>query len=248
MFTGIVQQQGSLASRESFGGDARLIVDVPSGPADGAGTGDSVAVNGVCLTVAERRGGRLVFDVSAETLSKTRFGDLEAGARLNLEPALAASDPVGGHFVTGHVDGVGEVRRIEPDARSHRLEVEAPESLARYIAVKGCITVDGVSLTVNGVDGARFDFNVVPHTWAATNIRDYTPGTLVHIEVDIIARYLERLIGDRGTAPGLAPGPAGAADEGITTDFLSKQGFASPAGDGDEDELESRRDARPDPE
>lgn len=237
MFTGIVQQQGILASREISDGDARLEVDAPQALAEHAGVGDSIAVNGVCLTVVERRGSRLVFDASAETLSKTRLGAIAEGARLNLEPALSASDPVGGHFVTGHVDGVGEVTRLEPDGRSHRVEVEAPESLARFIAEKGCITVDGVSLTVNGVDGARFGFNVVPHTWSATNIQDYSVGTLVHLEVDLIARYLERLMGERDAAP---------AEPDITTDFLSKQGFAPPLSDAEQEEYEDWQDARSD--
>lgn len=240
MFTGIVQQQGTLVSRELIEGDARLEVDVSPAFAAHADIGDSVAVNGVCLTVVERRDSRLRFDVSAETLSKTRLGALAQGARLNIEPALSASDPVGGHFVTGHVDGVGEVTSIEPDGRSQRVEVEAPEPLARYIAGKGCITVDGVSLTVNHVTGARFGFNVVPHTWSATNIQGYTVGTLVHLEVDLIARYLERLMSERDAAP---------AEPDITTDFLSRQGFAPPLSDDDDQELEDRQDAgskRPD--
>lgn len=235
MFTGIVQQQGTLVSRELIDGDALLVVDVPSALAEHSKVGDSVAVNGVCLTVVEQRDSRLQFDVSAETLSKTRLGELEYGSRLNLEPALSASDPVGGHFVTGHVDGLGEVTRIEPDGRSHRVEVEAPESLARYIAGKGCITVDGVSLTVNDVNGARFGFNVVPHTWSATNIQGYAVGTLVHLEVDLIARYLERLMGERDAVP---------VKPDITTDFLTRQGFTPPLGDAEDDEHEDRQDVR----
>lgn len=235
MFTGIVQQQGTLVSRDLIQGDARLVVDVPSVLAERTGVGDSVAVNGVCLTVAERRGSQLVFDASAETLSKTRLGHVETGVSLNLEPALSASDPVGGHFVTGHVDGVGEVARVEPDGRSHRLEIDAPESLARYIAGKGCITVDGVSLTVNNVNGARFGVNVVPHTWSVTNMRHYAVGTLVHLEVDLIARYLERLTGERDTVP---------VKPDITTDFLSKQGFAPPLSDDEQEEYEDWQDAR----
>jgi len=237
VFTGIVQQQGTLVSRELIDGDARLEVDVPAALAERTGIGDSVALNGVCLTVVERRGGRLLFDASAETLSKTRLGALENGARLNLEPALSASDPVGGHFVTGHVDGVGEVVHVEPDGRSHRLAVEAPESLGRYIAAKGCISVDGVSLTVNDVQGARFGVNIVPHTWSVTNMQDYSVGTLVNLEVDLIARYLERLIGERDSAQ---------AEPAITTDFLSKQGFAPPLSDAEQEEYEDWQDGRSD--
>lgn len=235
MFTGIVQHQGSLASREIVDGDARLAVDVPASLVEQAGVGDSIAVNGVCLTVVERGDGRLLFDVSAETLSRTRLDELAHGACLNLEPALSASDPVGGHFVTGHIDDLGEVTGIEPDGRSHRLQVAAPESLARYIAEKGCIAVDGVSLTVNDVDGARFAVNIVPHTWSVTNMQDYSVGTRVHLEVDLIARYLERLMGGRDATP---------EEPSITTDFLSKQGFAPPLTDAEQEEDEDWRDAR----
>ena len=235
MFTGIVQQLGTLVSRELNNGEARLEIDVPAVLADQTGVGDSVAVNGVCLTVVERRGCRLLFDASAETLSKTRLGQLENGARLNLEPALSASDPVGGHFVTGHVDGVGEVTRVQPEGQSHRVEIEAPEALARYIAEKGCISVDGVSLTVNDVKGARFDFNVVPYTWSVTNMQDYSVGTQVNLEVDLIARYLERLMGRRDAAQ---------TEPAITTDFLSKQGFAPPLSDADQEEYEDWQDER----
>lgn len=227
MFTGIVQQQGTLVSREDVDGDIRLVVDVPSGMADRVEAGGSIAVNGVCLTVAGGREGQVQFDVSAETLSRTQFGRMTPGARLNLEPSLSASDPVGGHFVTGHVDGLGEITRLEPEGRSHRLEIAAPESLARYIAVKGCITVDGVSLTVNEVNDARFGVNIVPHTWSATTMQNYAVGTRVHLEVDLIARYLERLAGG-------AEEPA--AEPDITTDFLSKQGFMPPAADTDSGE------------
>ncbi len=236
MFTGIVQQQGTLVSREDIDGDSRLVVDVPSGMGGRFDVGDSIAVNGVCLTVAGGREGRVHFDVSAETLSRTRLGRMAPGERVNLEPALSASDPVGGHFVTGHVDGLGEITRLEPDGRSHRLEIAAPESLARYIAVKGCITVDGVSLTVNEVNDARFGVNVVPHTWSVTNMQDYVVGTRVHLEVDLIARYLERLTGG-GEAP--------AAEPDITTDFLSKQGFIPPLADAEPAEDGDRPDARP---
>lgn len=220
MFTGIVQEQGTLVSRQDLGSDARLEIEIPGALSGRLQTGDSLAVNGVCLTVAGDRGeGHLLFDVSAETLSRTRFGTLEAGTVLNLEPAMSASDPVGGHFVTGHVDGLGEVVSVEEEGRSRRVEVEAPESLARYIAAKGCITVDGVSLTVNEVHGNRFGFNVVPHTLSVTNMREYQPGIRVHLEVDLIARYLERLTGDRETPP---------EEESITADFLTRQGFEPP--------------------
>lgn len=236
MFTGIVQQRGILVSLESMDGDARLMVDAPPVMAAQTAVGDSIAVSGVCLTVAELRDSRLHFDVSTETLSRTWFGGMEPGTRLNLEPALSASDPVGGHFVTGHVDGLGEVTRLDPDGRSHRLEIAAPESLARYIAAKGCITVDGVSLTVNEVNDARFTVNIVPHTWSVTSMQSYTVGTRVHLEVDLIARYLERLMGGRDEP---------AVEPDITTDFLSRQGFTPPLSDAGPADDDDRQRSRP---
>lgn len=231
MFTGIIQHLGTLVSREKTGDDVRLAIRVPAELSERARPGDSVAVNGVCLTVTECRAAELLFDVSSETLSKSRLGDLPEDSTLNIEPALLASDPVGGHFVTGHVDGVAEIRAVQPEGRSHRIEIEAPENLGRYIAPKGCITVDGVSLTINEVNGVRFGVNVVPHTWSATNMQSYEAGTRVHLEVDLIARYLERLIADQEAAP---------EEEDITTDYLSKQGFAPPV---IEDEAEATNQA-----
>jgi len=236
VFTGIVQEQGTLASRQDFDGDARLDVAVSAALYERAGVGGSVAVNGVCLTVTERRQNQLLFDVSAETLSATRLGALAPGAPLNLETALSASDPVGGHFVTGHVDGVGEVTRVEEDGRSWRVEVQAPEALSRYIAPKGCITVDGVSLTVNEVNGARFGFNLVPHTLSATIVQHYAAGTRVNLEVDLIARYLERLLGNR---------EAGPQEDDITKDFLSKQGFTPPVVDDEHRKTEENAEDHP---
>lgn len=227
MFTGIVQEVGTLVSRQSFDGDARIVVEVPPGLTERVGEGDSVAINGVCLTVVGRAGNTLQFDVSSETLSATGLGEQETGARLNLEPSLSASDPLGGHFVTGHVDGVGKVVKIEPDARSYRVEIQAPESLARYIARKGSVAVDGISLTVNAVKGSRFGVNAIPHTWSATNMQGYGIGTRVNLEVDIIARYLERLLEDRDAA---------SASEDITTDYLSQQGFSPPVIDEEEED------------
>lgn len=234
MFTGIVREQGRLAAREADA-ELRLGVDVPDSLADRLGPGDSVAVNGVCLTVSSRGGNRLWFDVSAETLSRTRLGALETGARLNLEPALSASDPLGGHFVTGHVDGVGEVIRIESVGRSRRMEIEVPEGLVRYVAEKGSITVDGVSLTVNKAGGRRFIVDIIPHTWSTTNMQDYGNGTLVNLEVDIIARYLARLVSERDGMP---------EESDITTEYLSRQGFTPPLSDDEEEEYENWNEAR----
>jgi len=224
VFTGIVQELGTIDSREDTGNDTRLTIEVSDDLAGRVRIGDSVAINGVCLTVTEVRAPRLAFDVSAETLSTTRLGAFRDGAKLNIEPALLAGDPVGGHFVTGHVDGLGDVVSVEPDGRSHRLEVAAPESLERYLARKGCITVDGVSLTVNDVSGSRFTVNIVPHTWSATIVQLYEPGTRVHLEVDLIARYLERLMGGGARQPD---------EQNITRDYLSEQGFAPPMTDDD---------------
>lgn len=236
MFTGIINELGTLASREADGGGLRLGVDAPSGLAARLRPGDSLAVNGVCLTVAGNEGERLFFDVSAETVSRTRLAELETGAPLNLEPPLNASDPVGGHFVTGHVDGVGRVAEVREDGQSRRIRVEAPESLARFIAEKGSIALDGISLTVNEVSGSRFGVNIVPHTWSATNLRTCGTGSRVHLEVDIIARYLARLVSER----------EGAVEESdITTDFLSQQGFTPPLTVEEEEEDEDWREAGP---
>jgi len=151
----------------------------------------------VCLTAIEVGPGRFAADVSGETLTVTTLGHLAAGTRVNLEPPLKAGDPLDGHIVTGHVDGIGRVVAFEPAGRSRRLVVEVPPALARYLAQKGSVAVDGVSLTVNGVRGRQFEVNVIPHTLTVTTIGEYAPGTAVNIEVDMIARYVERLLGAR---------------------------------------------------
>ena len=179
--------------------------------------GDSIAVNGVCLTAVELGEGQFAADVSRETLSLTTLGDLRPGTPINLEKALTLATPLGGHLVSGHVDGLGEVLERREDARSWRLRIQAPAGLARYIAQKGSICVDGVSLTVNTVHGAQFDLNIVPHTLDETIIRLYQPGTRVNLEVDLVARYLERLVlGERAADPHAA---------GLTTAFLAEHGF-----------------------
>ena len=200
MFTGIVQAVGLIEERmEHPGGDASLLVDTTTiSPADIA-VGDSICVSGACLTAVEVTPNGFRTDVSAESLARTTLGTLEAGSRVNLETALTPHTRLGGHLVSGHVDGVGQVNARWDDARSVRLEFGVPATLARYIAEKGSVCIDGTSLTVNGVDGAVFDVNIVPHTLRATTLGDLGPGSAVNIEVDQIARYVERLLAWRET-------------------------------------------------
>lgn len=215
MFTGIVQSVGRIRAREPQGVDMRLRVDVGGMSLDEVKIGDSIAVNGVCLTAVELDDATFTADVSGETLAHTSLGALTEGDRVNLETALTLSTPLGGHLVSGHVDGLGEVVERRPDGRSERFLLRAPAELARYIAAKGSICVDGVSLTVNTVNGAEFDVNIVPHTLEATIIGEYRPGRRVNLEVDIIARHLERLM----------QGDAAASGASLTRDFLRRHGF-----------------------
>ncbi len=198
MFTGIVQQLGSVIELDARRGDAALRVDTGALPADRLALGASIAVNGVCLTVTSRAGSVVSVDVSRETLAMTTLGRLAAGSRVNIEPALTLSEPLGGHLVSGHVDGVGQVAAIEPDARSTRVAFRLPPDLLRYVARKGSLCVDGVSLTVNDVAGDLAGVNLVPHTLKGTIMGGYGIGTAVNVEVDLIARYLERLAESRG--------------------------------------------------
>lgn len=193
MFTGIIRGIGRIAESSEAGGDRRLTIDLDGLELPALAVGDSVAVNGVCLTVTSCGSGSFCADVSVETLHVTTLGNLDVGARVNLEPALRVGDALDGHFVMGHVDGVGRVRSIAPAARSQRLEFELPAALAPYVARKGSIAIDGVSLTVNAVSGDVFEVNIVPHTSEMTIINGYRVGTAVNIEIDMIARYLERL-------------------------------------------------------
>lgn len=203
MFTGIIQQLGTVVALSPRGGDVRLHIDVGSLPADRLAPGASVAVNGVCLTVAAREQHAVAFDVSRETLAVTTLERLVAGSRVNLEPALLLSEALGGHLVSGHVDGIGEVAAIRPDGRSTRTTFRLPPALMRYVAKKGSLCVDGTSLTVNEVAVNEAGVNIVPHTLQHTIMGDYQPGTLVNIEVDLIARYLERLVSGQNTAQDL---------------------------------------------
>lgn len=195
MFTGIIQDVGTVRAVTPRGGDTEFVFAVDRLPLAGVRPGDSIAVNGVCLTATRVGADEFAADVSCETLAVTTLAELASGTRVNLEPALRAGDALGGHLVSGHVDGVAEVLAIEPDARSVRVTIGVPRQLARYIARKGSVAVDGVSLTVNGVDGEVFDVNLVPHTQSVTTLGAWAPGRRVNLEVDQVARYVERLIG-----------------------------------------------------
>ena len=198
MFTGIIQAVGKLQSCEPRHGDLRLWIDTAALSLDAVSLGDSIAVDGVCLTVAEMDGNCFAADVSRETLELTTMGSRQIDAKLNLEPALTLQQPLGGHLVSGHVDGVGKLLSLEEDARSLRLSFEVPAALGRYVA-KGSVTVNGVSLTVNQVEGHQFDVNLVPHTLQHTNLGELQVGDPVNIEVDLLARYLERLLMGEGS-------------------------------------------------
>lgn len=218
MFTGIVETTGEVVEIAPRGGDVRLRIRTGALDLSDVALGDSIAVNGVCLTATELPGDGFCADVSQETLDHTTLGDFRPGRRVNLEKALTPATRLGGHLVAGHVDGVGEVVEVRPDARSWRIDIQAPDELARYLARKGSVTVDGISLTVNDVSGARFSLNIVPHTRELTNMSEWQPGTRVNLEVDIIARYLERpLLGDKAAQPD--------AGEGISMAFLAEHGF-----------------------
>ena len=192
MFTGIVEAVGEVREVEPRGADAGVIIDAVKLDLSDAKVGDSIAVNGCCLTVVELTPRGFRVDVSRETLERT-IG-FETGSQVNLEKALRVSDRLGGHLVTGHIDGLGEVTRWEPVGESWRLEVRVPAELARYLARKGSITVNGVSLTVNRVEGARFEVNLIPHTLEVTNLKNMAVGVRVNLEVDLLARYIERLL------------------------------------------------------
>jgi len=194
VFTGIVQDVGRVGQREARGGDVRLVIACDRLDTARLSIGDSIAVQGCCLTAVQIEGRNFAADVSRETLALTTLGDLRSGSAVNLEPALRAGDPLGGHLVSGHVDGVAEVLAIRDDARSQRLLIGVPAELTRFLAPKGSVTVDGVSLTVNEVDGNRFGVNLIPHTRAVTTLGGLRVGARVNLEVDQVARYIERLL------------------------------------------------------
>ncbi len=215
MFTGIIEAVGQVAALERKGRDLRLYVRASEWQWQDVSLGDSIATNGVCLTAIELPGDGFWADVSVETLNHTTIGQWQIGTPVNLEKALMPTSRLGGHIVSGHVDGQGEVLRRQPDARSERFEIQMPESLARYVAQKGSITIDGISLTVNSVTESVFSVNIVPHTLAKTVMGHYQAGTAVNLEVDVLARYLERLL--QGSRP--------TEDSPLTSAFLAEHGF-----------------------
>ena len=211
MFTGIVTAKGTLRHIAELGGDCRLSFGTGALSLEGCRSGDSICVSGACLTMLEPAmdagGGRFEADVSQETLGLTTLGQLREGQAVNLELALQAQDRLGGHLVSGHVDGMAALVSRRPDARAERLEFEVPEPLARYLARKGSVCLDGVSLTINDVDGCRFGVCLIPHTLEVTTLGELRPGGRVNLEVDLVARYLERL-----ATPHLESSPAATTD------------------------------------
>jgi len=212
MFTGIVKAKGSIGAIEKRGGDVRMTVLAADLPWSEYAVGDSISVNGVCLTAVRLLDSGFDTDVSVETLDVTTLKQLAVGDAVNLEPALRVGDALGGHLVSGHVDGIGKVIARGDDARSIRMTFEVPDELSRYIAKKGSICVDGVSLTINEVSGNTFGLNIIPHTAEATTMGAYKVGTAVNIEVDLLARYIERMLGSE----------AG----GLSIEFLREHGYA----------------------
>jgi riboflavin synthase len=212
VFTGIIKAKGSIGAMEKRGGDVRLRVTATELPWADYAVGDSLSVNGVCLTAVHLHDDGFDTDVSVETLDVTTLGQLESGDAVNLEPALRVGDALGGHLVSGHVDGIGKLLSRSDDARSIRMTFEAPSELARYIARKGSICVDGVSLTINEVSGNTFGLNIIPHTAEVTTMGSYEVGRAVNLEVDLLARYIERMLGNDAS--------------GLSMDFLKEHGYA----------------------
>jgi riboflavin synthase len=193
VFTGLIREVGRVASIVGDGDGARLTIDAPQAAAE-AKPGDSISVDGVCLTVVSATGSTLAFDAVRETLDRSALGTLDPGSRVNLEPALRAGEPLGGHYVQGHVDGIGSVRSIEAEGDGQRIWFDAPARLLRYVVEKGSITVQGTSLTVAGVDTAGFAVALIPHTLQHTTLGELVPGRTVNLEVDVLAKYVEKLL------------------------------------------------------
>ena len=194
MFTGIIETVGEVVAKELREGDVKLTLKADKSYLEAVMLGDSIACNGVCLTVVDRTSNQFMLDVSVETLSLTTIGDWDVGSKVNLEQAMIASSRFGGHIVSGHIDRIGEIIDIAEDARSWRMTVRVPKNIRQYIAKKGSICVDGVSLTINSVEDSEFSVNIVPHTLSHTIIGDYKLNQKVNIEIDTIARYVERLV------------------------------------------------------
>jgi riboflavin synthase len=217
MFTGIIEAIGSISAIEPRGGDTRLRIATGKLDLSDVQLGDSIAVNGVCLTAVDLPGDGFWADVSGETMEKTTLTQLQIRQRVNLEKALTPTTRLGGHLVSGHVDGIGEVIARKPAARSVQFSIRTQDDLARYVAHKGSICVDGISLTVNAVSGAVFELNIVPHTLQETIMDEYQPGRQVNLEVDLIARYLERLLlGEHAADPNV---------QGVSRELLAEYGF-----------------------
>jgi riboflavin synthase len=218
MFTGIIESVGQIETLQPKGDDIRLTVSVGKLDMSDVALGDSIATNGVCLTVVDFSKHHYSADVSPETIKRSGFAHYQKGSKVNLEKAMQPTSRFGGHIVSGHVDGVGEVVSIKPIDRWLEIWIQAPNELAKYISEKGSITVDGVSLTVNEVDGARFMLTLIPHTIDETIIGSYKVGTKVNLEVDLIARYLERLmLGDKAAESG--------QKKDISLAFLAEHGY-----------------------
>jgi len=215
MFTGIIAAKGFIEKIEPKSGDWKVTIQTGKLDMSDVQIGDSIAANGVCLTAIEFSDSYYVADVSGETLKVTTAGDWTVGTAVNLEKALRLQDRLGGHLVSGHVDGVGTVKSISQDARSWHYEIEAPIEIAKYIAHKGSICINGISLTVNQVDGCVFDINIVPHTRQETTIKDFEVGTKINLEVDLLARYLERMMS----------APQAESTSKLTPEFLAENGF-----------------------
>jgi len=219
MFTGIIESTGHIEAIVSTGEDMRLHIATGKLDLTDVVLGDSIAVNGVCLTAVELPGGGFWADVSGETLEHTTFKTLQIGTKVNLEKALTPTTRLGGHLVSGHVDGVGEIVSRKVAGRSEQFKIQAPDTLAKYIAKKGSVCVEGISLTVNEVNGAVFELNIVPHTLEETTLDNLQVGSKVNLEVDLIARYLERLVLGEAAAKG------DKTSDNINLNFLAQHGF-----------------------
>lgn len=223
MFTGIIQTIGKITAAEKISGDIRLTIAANGLSDETIELGDSIACNGVCLTVIEQyHSGKdlmLKFDVSQESIAHSLIADWQANTAINMELAMLPTTRFGGHIVSGHVDGVGEIAKMKSDARSWRIWFKAPSQLIKYIAAKGSITIDGISLTVNGIENDVFHVNIVPHTMQVTTMGERQQGDKVHLEIDVVARYLERLLQDRSN------GINTNTSSGITESLMQEHGF-----------------------